>query len=315
MAAQGSAGVREPGPAEDERYARAMTRAYVLLERSLNTCERTRQVRAEARRTRQQTRQARLRAQQMRQRALEMRLAWPTAEFSAVLRDFDLSSPPLRECAARMGLDGLAVLLAPGDRPPEAVHCCGALTVLLEDLQYVYGQGPSYDVAQSGRMVMVSDLSALSADTSADWAGLLSAMQKLGVAAVFAFPLRLGQDTFGVLIGHRKVPGPVSPGQLRNGLLLADALARAVARAAEDDTDWLAGVDHLPFAAVHRAVGMLAQRLGISPEHALLRLRAHAFRHGRTLLGTAHAALRNGTRFDDDGECPPGTCPGGPVRE
>jgi hypothetical protein len=50
---------------------------------------------------------------------------------------------------------------------------------------------------------------------------------------------------------------------------------------------------------------MLAHQLGISPGHALLLLRAHAFSHSMSLLTAARDVLARRLRLDDD----PGTGP------
>ncbi|WP_052862836.1 hypothetical protein [Streptomyces niger] len=205
---------------------------------------------------------------------------------SDCLEQFGAGRLPLHECADVLGLDGLALLLATDTGLPEPMLVHGPLTLSLEDLQLVHGRGPGPDAAQHGMTVLAPDLSDLVASR---WTGLTPAIRSLGVAAVFAFPLRIG-----ALSGHRRAPGALTPPQLGGADALADAAARAVLR----QTAWLAGrADQagLPFAAAHRAAGALAVRLGgVSLEHAWLRLRAHAFRHDRSLLDTADAVLRGG---------------------
>lgn len=53
---------------------------------------------------------------------------------------------------------------------------------------------------------------------------------------------------------------------------------------------------------VHMAMGMLAAHLGISVDEASVRLRAHVFGTGRTLLDVAHAVISrqlDGDSFQD----------------
>ncbi|POX37726.1 hypothetical protein C3486_26925 [Streptomyces sp. Ru73] len=198
---------------------------------------------------------------------------------------------PLRECARALGLDGLALLLAYDAGTPEPVRTHGPLTVPLEDLQLVYGQGPSVDAAQHGITVLVPDLAA----ASSLWTGLTPPLQSLGVEALFAFPINIGNTRLGAFSGHRRAPGGMTSQQLNGARLLADAAAHTVLRL----TAWLTAENHLPFVEAHQASGVLALRHGISLDQAWLRLRMHAFRHDRSLLETSRALLHDGFDFDD----------------
>ncbi|MFF3275851.1 ANTAR domain-containing protein, partial [Streptomyces chrestomyceticus] len=62
-------------------------------------------------------------------------------------------------------------------------------------------------------------------------------------------------------------------------------------------------------AAVHQASGMVSVQAGISLAQALLRLRAHAFRHGRTVAEVAEDVVARRLHFRDD-ENGPGTAAG-----
>ncbi|MGW9209699.1 ANTAR domain-containing protein [Embleya sp. NPDC055664] len=218
-----------------------------------------------------------------------------------------LSPLPLSECAESLGLDGLAFLLAPGGPPPELLQSCGALTAPLEDLQLTQGQGPSTDAAH-GTLFLAADLPAI---PPTRWPGLLPEIMDLGVHAIFAFPLRLGVIVLGVLTGHRTTPGPMTPGQLTDAFVLAGALGSlliGVAAQPDSPTAFLAEGQELHFAEVHQATGMLSAQLGITPAHALIRLRAHAFGHDSPLLDTARAVLDHRLHLrteDDDGPTRP----------
>ncbi|MFF3276580.1 ANTAR domain-containing protein, partial [Streptomyces chrestomyceticus] len=62
-------------------------------------------------------------------------------------------------------------------------------------------------------------------------------------------------------------------------------------------------------AAVHQASGMVSVQAGISVARALLRLRAHAFGHGRTVCEVAEDVVARRLHFRDD-ENGPGTAAG-----
>ncbi|MEV1025005.1 ANTAR domain-containing protein [Streptomyces sp. NPDC050264] len=208
---------------------------------------------------------------------------------------------PLAAFADMLGLDGLALLLSPSDGPAELVQSHGEHTLALEDLQQVQGQGPSLDAAHHGALVLVPDVAEF---TGERWAGLLAAVEALDIHAVFAFPVCIGIIGLGALTGYRTRPGPMSTDQLTDAFGLADTLAQlAIATAAHADLSDTALLDDpgLHFAEVHQATGMLSAQLHISCDHALIRLRGHAFSHDTPLLDAAREVLGRRLRLDDDG--------------
>ena len=217
----------------------------------------------------------------------------------ATYRGVGMPLLPLTECARALGLDGLAVSLAPGGKDTELLQHSGPLAAAAEELQRVQGQGPSPDAARGTVMVLIPDIGAVAADR---WPGLPGPLTELGIAALFAFPLRIGVITLGVLSGYRTTPGDMTADTLAGALALADALscllidliARAGTDALLDDTGGA-----LYFAEVHQATGMLARRHGITPHQALIALRAHAFAHERPLLTCARDVLHHRLHLDE----------------
>ncbi|MBQ0854635.1 ANTAR domain-containing protein [Streptomyces sp. BH-SS-21] len=205
---------------------------------------------------------------------------------------------PLAACTDMLGLDGLGLLLSRNDHPAELVQSHGERTAALEDLQQVQGQGPSLDAAHHGTLLLLPDVAHLTADR---WPGLPAAIEALDVHAVFSFPLRIGVIALGVLTGHRTRPGPLDTDQLADAVGLADTLAQIVITAAvRPEPARIALLDEpgLHFAEVHQATGMLAAQLDIRSDQALIRLRAHAFSHGRPLLDVARDVLARRLHLD-----------------
>jgi hypothetical protein len=199
---------------------------------------------------------------------------------------------PLTACASVLGLDGLAASLTSGQGSAELIAHSGPLTAPLEDLQYTLGLGPSADAVGLGAPVLVADLAEAGV---AQWPGLPSSAQELGVRAVFAFPLQIGAIRVGALTGHRTRPGPLSGQSLVDALALADRLTLPLLAWVGEATDpaglqQIQGHD-LHHAKLHQATGMVSFELGITPADALLRLRAHAFRHRLPLLHVARAVV------------------------
>lgn len=148
-----------------------------------------------------------------------------------------------------------------------------AIATRLEDLQLTVGEGPGLAAAASDAPVLVPGLAAAQTRWPAFTAGALAD----GAAAVFAFPLVLGAIRLGSLECYRITPGPLSPDQVSDALVLADAAFAAVlgAVAGHDPNNltWISDVH----AEVHQACGMVMYQLKISIEEALLRIRAYAY--------------------------------------
>jgi hypothetical protein len=215
-----------------------------------------------------------------------------------------LAPLPLAACADMLGLDGLGLLLAPGARPAELVQSFGERTLALEDLQRVQGQGPSLEAACHGALMLLPDVADTSAFAVERWPGLPGAIEALDVRAVFAFPVRIGVIALGALIGHRTRPGPMSTDELADAFGLADTIAQiiiATAAHAEASHTLLLDEPGLHFAEVHQATGMLAAQLDSDCDHALIRLRGHAFSHDRPLLDVARDVLARRLYLDDNG--------------
>ena len=54
------------------------------------------------------------------------------------------------------------------------------------------------------------------------------------------------------------------------------------------------------WAEIHQATGMVSVQLGVSLSDAFVRLRAHAFAHGRTLRFVSREIVRRRLRLDDN---------------
>ncbi|WP_406341807.1 ANTAR domain-containing protein [Streptomyces sp. NBC_00648] len=219
-----------------------------------------------------------------------------------------LAPLPLAACAEMLGLNGLGLLLAPGGGPSELVQSCGERTTALEDLQKVQGQGPSLEAARHGALMLLPDMTDTSTFATDRWPGLPGAIEALGVRAVFAFPLRIGIIALGALTGHRTRPGPMSADQLTDAFRLTDTVAQVIiATAAHAELPDIPLLDDpgLHFAEVHQATGMLAAQLDTDCDHALIRLRGHAFSHDRPLLDVARDVLARQLHLDADGDSSP----------
>ena len=115
---------------------------------------------------------------------------------------------------------------------------------------------------------------------------------------MFAFPLQFGGVRLGVLELHRRSAGSLTPSQLTDAFLLADAATDTIF----DDLHGtapltLSGLVDIQ-AEVHQATGMVAVEMRVSLAEALLRIRGHAFAHHMTLTEVAKEVIERRLRLD-----------------
>src|SRR4051794_20746233 len=123
------------------------------------------------------------------------------------------------------------------------------------------------------------------------------------LAAVFAFPLRVGGIRLGVLDLYRTTAGALSEEELASALAFADAATavllhlQAGAAGLDPPLDSLAVLDDR--AEVHQATGVVSVQASVALQEALLLLRARAYAEQRSIGSLAHDVLRGVVDFDD----------------
>ena len=127
----------------------------------------------------------------------------------------------------------------------------------------------------------------------------------VGVAAVFAFPVRVDGVTIGVLDLYRDTSGGLTDQALPEAVAWAGAAAevllalQARVRPPTELHPQLTGVT-ADRAEIHQATGMIAAQTGVSLVDALLLLRARAYATGRSMLAVSRDVLARRIRFDRD---------------
>ena len=93
-----------------------------------------------------------------------------------------------------------------------------AVSALIEELQYTFGQGPCIEAYDEGRPVLEPNL-----DQPAwpRWLAFTGPALDAGVRAVFGFPMRDGAVRLGALNLYRDRPGALSDEQHADALVLA----------------------------------------------------------------------------------------------
>ncbi len=216
--------------------------------------------------------------------------------------DTELNSERLGRVSAQVtGSDGAGIMLMSGDLPQGTLTSTNRVSATIEELQFTLGQGPCVDAFHEDRPVAEPDL----ADPEHPrWPAFTPAAIEAGVRAVFAFPLHLGQVRLGALDLYRDRPGGLNDDEHGDALAMADITTRAVlamqAHAAPGQlaAELEAGGDF--HSVIHQATGMVAAQLGVTVATALIRLRAYAFSHDRSLQQVADDVVARALRLDKD---------------
>jgi hypothetical protein len=188
---------------------------------------------------------------------------------------------------AAMLLDAIAASLSLVDGPTFA---SSTFALALEELQFTLGEGPGPD-ATSGEVVEVPDLL-----TSERWPTFAPAARDHGVRAIFAYPLGSG---LGAMTLYRDVVGPLTPAEGDDALVVAQVITIRLGQLGPATV--LDGARHDEYRAeVYQATGMLARQLGITPDEALARIRAHAFAEDTRLLFVARQVVDRSLRLEAD---------------
>jgi hypothetical protein len=202
-----------------------------------------------------------------------------------------------RTCVEDSAVDGCGISVLTTSGTPVTLHATDPVASRIEELQFTLGEGPCMDAAVSGVPVLISDLRDPAEGVAARWPMFLDEASRVGVRAVFAFPVRIGAIALGVLDLYRGEPGGLSPEQLASSVSTVDALSRHM-------LDWDDVPPEDPTAAypltVHQAAGMVMVQLGSTIEEALVRLRATAYRDGRSVSELAADVVDRTYRFGEE---------------
>jgi hypothetical protein len=226
------------------------------------------------------------------------------AKFAMVLASLSREeSLAARLCEAgrrMLDSDGAAMTLDYTGEGRLLAHATDEMSARLDDLQDVVGEGPSFDAAQTGEVV-VARLGDGEGDENR-WALLSDRLRDVGfVGTLVAVPLRAELTVLGVLSLHRRDRG-------RNDadldLASANFLGVTVGTAILQDPR-LGGREQLLNEAwaersqIHQATGMIVAQVGVRTEDALALLRGQAFARNATLIDVARDIVSRRINFRD----------------
>lgn len=204
-----------------------------------------------------------------------------------------------RAAASLLDVDGVSIRLMTPKNLLVGTVSSDVISARLEELQLRHGTGPGIDAQQQS--VAISEPFLERASVSR-WPGFARAAVGLGVAAVFAFPLRVADIYLGALDAYRGTPGPLSERAHRDGELVGEAVAMLAVELQESSLNGTLVPDLDAFdlnLVVHQASGMVAAQLSIDVSEALVRLRGHAIGEGRSVTKVSEDVVSRLLRFDE----------------
>ena len=174
---------------------------------------------------------------------------------------------------------------------PETLCATDAAAARLDELQFDLGEGPCWEALATGRPVLERDVRT---STRGAWPAFAEAIRDLPVRGMFAFPLTIGRMNVGVIDLYSEEPTELRDGHQRDAAALADIAARQILRElvmrSGDDEEDEPG-NEFSRRSVHQATGMVLAQLNVTPDDALMILRAHAFASGRSVRAVAADVL------------------------
>jgi hypothetical protein len=209
-----------------------------------------------------------------------------------------ISPGPLCLIAAELTeVSGAGVMVLTDDTPQASLCTTGGLSMLIEELQYTFGEGPCIDAHRTGNVVAEPNLVS---PAFSRWPAFTPKVVTAGARAIFGFPIRIGAARIGALNLYRDESGPLSDDQHADALVMADVIARAVLTLQANAPPGSVPVqlDTALHTVVHQAAGMVSIQLDVTVAESLVRLRAHAFRVDRPLTDVAGDVIDRRLRFD-----------------
>src|SRR3954452_7342756 len=194
-------------------------------------------------------------------------------------------------------VDAAGVMLADENDRLRAIAASNEDTHNLEVFALQHQEGVCLDVYRSGRPEQTS-----TAGTTDRWPHFSQLTLEHGFGWVCGIPLRHGNEIIGALNLFREKEEPLGEDDVRLAQALADVATVALLQRRER-TQALRHATHLQIALdsrvlIEQAKGVLAERLGVSPDEAFQALRGEARNTNRKLHDLAHDVVHGDADAD-----------------
>jgi GAF domain-containing protein len=227
----------------------------------------------------------------------ELWLADAVVELAEAADRDDVTSKCARCLSAR-----LAELLEPAEVGVLIAHESGRLqpaaastdrAAELVSHQARYHEGPCVDSFETGRVVLNETI----ATPGQHWPWFAAAARRVGLSTVSALPMRLGEEPVGAVCALAGDKHLIGTRELGLAQVLASTAAMAITQQREIRRTALAA-EQLSRALdsrvlIEQAKGVLAARLGMTPEAAFVLLRSYARTSARALADIAAEVVKD----------------------
>jgi hypothetical protein len=172
--------------------------------------------------------------------------------------------------------------------------------MFLDEQQFTFGQGPTFDASLSENPVEASNL-----DSYGDrnrWPIFAPIASSKGIHSITAYPLRSGNESLGVITAYRKSHLELSPSEYVDGLTLgvvaSNLLLMKLSGNMDPDLREILGPTMQDQSIIHLASGMVAEQLNITIIEAMVRIRAHAYKTDQPLSLVSNKIINRQLQLD-----------------
>src|SRR6201996_9621775 len=192
-------------------------------------------------------------------------------------------------CVGLLEVDAAGLLLADTRGALRLIAASTEQARVVELFQIQNDEGPCLDCYRTGQAVIVSDI-------RSDWAAVrwpqfAAATRELGYAGVHAIPMRLRDQVIGTLNLFKVAPDGLDPAVVLAATALVDVATIGILQErAVRQQEVVAGQLQRALNSrviIEQAKGVLAERLGVTPDDAFFILRRYARDHNRPLTQLA----------------------------
>jgi GAF domain-containing protein len=202
-------------------------------------------------------------------------------------------------CVELLEVDAAGLLLADSRGVLRLVAASTEQARVVELFQIQNDEGPCLDCYRTGQAVIVSDI--WEDRVVAQWPQFAAAAREMGYAGVHAIPMRLRDQVIGTLNLFRTAPDGLNPAVVVAATALVDVATIGILQErAIREHEVVAGQLQLALNSrviIEQAKGVLAERLGITPDEAFVLLRRYARDHNHPLTELAGDVIRGTARI------------------
>ena len=219
-------------------------------------------------------------------------------------------------CVELLEVDAAGLLLADGHGVLRLVAASTEQARVAELFQIQNDEGPCLDSYRTGQPVIIGDIAA--ADAAERWPRFAAAAREMGFAAVHAIPMRLRDQVIGTLNLFGTAPDGLDPAVARAARALVDVATIGILQErATREQGLVAGQLQVALNSrviVEQAKGIIAERLGVTPDQAFILLRGYSRNNNHPLTRLAADVIGGTAGIIADSQAKPRPARSGPTR-